>query len=278
MKKPKIISLCALSALVAVMLCSCYAAAVSDVPETYGSETAQSAEDMSAGEKGSIPKDGDGAFTVIIDPGHGFGDPGSQPEMLGRDEAEVTLAAALALRDKLNAAGINCVLTHDGNSFVSYGELCRRADGCGVLYDTAKMSDGDVFSAYERSIWANVLQKQYKNCFFVSLHTNSYEDPGISGLSIDYYAGDEKAAALADFCAAFDSAVKRELGKKCVVWEDTWDKAFIVCKYTKMPAVLIEMGYGTNSRDAADLGSAAWTDKFAAMLSELISDSAPALG
>lgn len=278
MKKPKIIFLCVLSALIAVMICSCYTETVSDVSETTNTEAAQYAEDMSADEKDGAQKSENGAFTVIIDPGHGFGDPGSQPEALGTDEAEVTLAAALALRDKLSAAGINCVLTHDGNSFVSYSELCRRADSCGVLYDTAKMSEGDVFSAYERSIWANVLQKQYKNCFFVSLHTNSYEDPGISGLSIDYYAGDEKAAALADFCAAFDSAVKGELGKKCVVWEDTWDKAFIVCKYTKMPAVLIEMGYGTNSRDAADLGSAAWIDSFAAMLSELISDSAASLG
>ena len=120
--------------------------------------------------------------------------------------------------------------------------------------------------------------KAIQKLFFRFAAQNSYEDPGISGLSIDYYAGDEKAAALADFCAAFDSAVKRELGKKCVVWEDTWDKAFIVCKYTKMPAVLIEMGYGTNSRDAADLGSSVWIDSFAAILSELISDSAPALG
>ena len=43
-------------------------------------------------------------------------------------------------------------------------------------------------------------------------------------------------------------------------------------KYADMPSVLIEMGYGTNPRDAADLKSEKWLSEFTSLLSRLIYD------
>lgn len=213
-------------------------------------------------------------LTVIIDAGHGFGDPGSQPALLGRDESEVTLSAALLLQKKLTEQGISSVLLHDGKNFPSCDKICAEADSLGVSYEADRMRDDGVFSAYERSIYANIIKKRTPEAryFYISLHTNSFEDSGISGLSADYYAGSRFSEVLGGFCDAFKNAAEDFLKKETVVWKDTWEEAFVVTKYADMPSVLIEMGYGTNPRDAADLKSEKWLSEFTSLLSRLIYD------
>lgn len=212
-------------------------------------------------------------FTVIIDPGHGFGDPGSHPEFLYSDEAVITLKAAKSLQSALNARGIKTVLTHDGEKFPSVREICAAADKYNIDYDAGKMNDNDVFNAYERVIYSNVLTKEISNCFFVSLHTNSVENsPSTCGLSIDYYDESPYRSALSNFSEAFQIKVGSELGKKTKVFADNTKEAYIVNKYCLSPSVLIEMGYGSNASDGSDLMNEAWIDRFAAVLAELIDE------
>ncbi|MGN1083277.1 MAG: N-acetylmuramoyl-L-alanine amidase [Candidatus Avispirillum sp.] len=213
-------------------------------------------------------------LTVIIDAGHGFGDPGSQPALLGCDEAKVTLSAALLLQKKLTEQGIASILLHDGKNFPSCDKICAEADSLGVSYEADRMRDDGVFSAYERSIYANIIKKRTPEAryFYISLHTNSFEDSGVSGLSADYYNGSRYSEALGDFCDAFKKAAEDSLKKETVVWRDSWEEAFVVTKYADMPSVLIEMGYGTNPRDAADLKSERWMSDFTSLLSSLVYD------
>ena len=210
------------------------------------------------------------SLTVIIDAGHGFDDGGSQPPMLEGGESEVTLRAALALKEKLTNAGIGVVLTHDGTHFPSVKDICYGADNFGVEYDVSKMVDNNVFSPYERVIYGNVLASQLRNCIFISLHTNSYEDPSVCGLSIDYHAGNPNRESLADFSQIFRDTVALELGKETVIFEDSYDDAFIVTKYNTIPSMLIEMGYGTNPADAKDLMSDEWINSFCDVLAKCI--------
>lgn len=210
------------------------------------------------------------SLTVIIDAGHGFDDGGSQPPLLEGGEAEVTLRAALALKEKLTDAGIGVVLTHDGAHFPSVSDICYGADNFGVEYDVSKMVDNNIFSPYERVIYGNVLASQLRNCIFISLHTNSYEDPSVGGLSIDYHAGNPNRESLAVFSRLFKETVASELGKETVIFEDSYDEAFIVTKYNSIPSVLIEMGYGTNRQDANDLMSDEWIDSFCTVLTECV--------
>lgn len=213
-------------------------------------------------------------FTVIIDPGHGFDDPGSSPRFLGCNEADVTVKAAEKLQRALRDAGIESVMTHNGSTFPSVDEITYFADKGKVDYDTEKMKNNNTFSAYERVIYANAVAKQNKgNCFFVSLHTNSVEDaPYVKGLAIDYFKNSPHSAALAGFCRSFEDSVRNVLQKDTVIFEDEEEDAYIVNKYCTAPSVLIEMGYGSNSVDGADLTSDAWLDKFCAMLADVISD------
>ena len=211
------------------------------------------------------------SVTVIIDPGHGFDDPGSTPSALGCHESEITLRAARLVVHKLSQMGITAVLTHNGESFPSCNSLCSAAERFGVDYDPSKMVDNNIFSAYERSVYENILAKQLGNCFFVSLHSNSFpDDSSVSGMSVDYYEGNPQADKLGSFCRLFKDVMNENMGKAVTIFKDNHEMAYIVTKYTEVPSVLIEMGYGTNKQDAADLRSAEWLENFAEGLSKCI--------
>lgn len=214
-----------------------------------------------------------GAFTVVIDPGHGFDDPGSHPEFLYSDEADITLKAAKSLETALREKGVKTVLTHNGKSFPTVKEICAAADKYGIEYDEEKMKENNVFSAYERVIYSNVLAREISNCFFVSLHTNSVEDsPSTCGLAIDYYEESPFSTELGIFANDFKAEVRQTLNKDTVIFADNTKNAYIVNKYSTVPSILIEMGYGSNRQDGMDLMNEAWIDKFSGMLAKLIAD------
>lgn len=88
-------------------------------------------------------------LTVIIDPGHGFDDPGSQPEFMTSPEADVTLKSANILKRKLEEKGINVILTHDGKTYPDEKMIKSEANKYKVSYDDEKIVENNVFSAYE---------------------------------------------------------------------------------------------------------------------------------
>jgi N-acetylmuramoyl-L-alanine amidase len=50
--------------------------------------------------------------------------------------------------------------------------------------------------------------------------------------------------------------------------EDGWDDAFVVTKYTDMPAILVEAGFASNDEDADLLTDPTWQDAFAVAVAE----------
>ncbi len=213
----------------------------------------------------------DSELVVIIDPGHGFDDPGSSPEYLDEDEKVYTLKAAEALKTELERRGIKTVLTHNGTTFPDEDDIAATADRLGIRYDRDKIINNNVFAVHERAVYTNVLAHEYPNSVLISLHTNSVDNaPEVSGMSIDYYAEGSNALPCSYFSDELKRAFEGELGERVTVFADTADEAYVVNKYVNIPSVLIELGYGSNAHDAANIKSDEWMTKFAITTAETV--------
>ncbi len=265
MKKPKkIVLLLLFVCLVLGTLSSCHSAE-EETPESTAEEV-QTNPDLPCTEKENI--------TVCIDPGHGFDDVGCELPYMDMYEYEITLLMAELLRDKLEQEGITVILTHDGKIFPSAGEITALADQYNLTYKPEKIIDNNVFSAYERVIWENILDQQTEGGLdlFVSLHVNSIEDePQVSGMSIDFCEDNPNLSFLRSFSKDLKKVyLDANLTDNFTIFENTYEDSFIVTKYTEVPSVLIEMGYSTNIDDAKKLRSEEWQDQFTSLLCERI--------
>ena len=164
---------------------------------------------------------------VVIDPGHGGDDPGKTAH--GLTEASVVADLAARIEGRLAATGVTVYLT-------------RGADGGGR-------------SEIERASFANSTNADV----VLSLHVDGSADPRAHGVAT-YYFG----ALLNGHSAAgerFAGLVQREIVARtdlrdCRIHAKTWD----LLRYTRMPAVRIELGYVTNPDDAARLGDPDFRD------------------
>ncbi len=211
----------------------------------------------------------DGEKIICIDPGHGFQDIGCDTDLLDGDEASVTLEIALLLKEELEKHGCRVILTHDGKSFPSAKEISSLADKNGIEYSKDKIIDNDIFSPYERAIWANAVNMTSPIDLFISLHVNSIEgSPSVSRYEMDYYEGNPYSYALGELC----KDIRKSLDNETVIFADDYDMAFIVTKYAVHPALLLEMGYATNENDAENLNSEKWRKTFAKNLAKNINN------
>lgn len=195
-----------------------------------------------------LPKNG---YTICVDPGHGFDDPGTFNDFLGDlYEKDISLAVALNLKSHLELLGFTVVMTHDGTSFPN-----------------TVIDDGNnKFRPEERVSYANSLGNTID--YYISLHCNDYaQDPEVRGTRI--YYGDNVDAANQPHDDIAESLAAKLTEDFPDAKEPFIDKGnFYVIKYTHIPSSLIEMGFVTNADDAADLTDPEWQDKFAKSLAD----------
>lgn len=163
-----------------------------------------------------VPSD---SWKVALDPGHGGQDPGAQAN--GLTEKDVVLDVALRTRTLLEDAGINVVMTRDSDTFPA---LTSRAP-----YAIDHGADS-----------------------FVSVHANAYPNGTVDGVETFYYASgltdrEYKSYRLATFIndRLYKAMDMDNRGVKNVGYK--------VIKETTLPSVLTEIGFLTNSGDAAKL-------------------------
>lgn len=150
---------------------------------------------------------------VVIDPGHGGRDPGAVFE--GRQEKDDNLALALAVGELLENNGIDVVFT-------------RTTD----VYD----------SPYEKAVISNNADADY----FVSLHRNSSQTPGVgSGVQTLVY---EDQGIPAEMARSINEELSR-LGFQNLGVDER--KGLVVLRRTEAPAVLVETGFINNEEDNA---------------------------
>lgn len=183
----------------------------------------------------AIAKEVEELATVCIDPGHG----GRDPELKlpdGTLTKNINLAVGLKIADLLNKNGVNVVLTRKSDVDLSppnapyseYRDLQARVD-------IANKSGVD---------------------YFVSIHVDSAESSSAEGATTYIFAEGGQAEQFAGKVQKHIATIgQQDRGVKV--------ENFHVLRETDAPAILVEMGFGTNSSDKADLLSNEWQARIA---------------
>lgn len=161
--------------------------------------------------------------TVILDAGHGAHDSGARVRR-GPYEKDLALDVVLRVAPKLRAAGFKTVLTRKGDVFIP---LDGRVD----------------------------ISNQFKNAVFVSVHFNDAGRKPVCGVESYYFSPESKALAerMVGFLSNKTGASNR--GARTA--------RFRVIRMNENPAVLMECGYLTTSREASCIVNPAYREKIA---------------
>ncbi|WP_342506507.1 N-acetylmuramoyl-L-alanine amidase [Sporosarcina sp. FSL K6-2383] len=166
-------------------------------------------------------KDSNTAFKVVIDPGHGGEDVGATGAS-GQYEKDFTFAVSKKVEKLLEQEpGIQVFMTRTDDSFISQESRYR--------------------PKYANELNADV---------FVSIHGNTFTDSNVTGTETYYYHKNSQTLAKIIQKHVVEATGFRDRG--------VMEQGLFVVKDTKMPAVLIEVGYLTNAHDEFQM----WTDDF----------------
>ncbi len=150
---------------------------------------------------------------IVIDPGHGGKDPGAVANDL--HESDIALDVSLRLEKKLREAGVHVIMTRDTDVYPSLGDRVKVAND----------SNADVF---------------------ISVHANAAESKTANGTETYWNS---------TYAAEGSEGLAQAIHKKLIEKLHTTDRGvkqgnFQVIKQTKIPSVLLELGFVTNSSDA----------------------------
>lgn len=155
---------------------------------------------------------------VCIDPGHGGSQPGAKG-YAGTLEKDITLQVSLKLRDILKQVGFEVVMTRETDKDV---RTSKQPNELQARCDVANNSNAD---------------------YFVSIHCNAADTLSAHGTETWYYDKDVKSKVLAN-------CIQSELIKQ-IRRTDRGVKVgnYYVTRYTKMPAVLVELAFISNPEE-----------------------------
>ena len=192
---------------------------------------------------------------IVIDAGHGGKDPGS----LGANvyEKDVTLAAAKALKDRLERSGrFQVVLTRETDTFVpleSRVQIARRADA--DLFISMHADSGPDTSTRGASVYtlsekgADRVGRVLEKDDWLMRANMPGRDRAVSQILLDL-----SQRATKNRSAAFAQLLLANVGEETALLRRSHrDAGFIVLLAPDVPAVLLEMGFITNPEDEAFL-------------------------
>ncbi|GLB60225.1 N-acetylmuramoyl-L-alanine amidase [Cytobacillus sp. NCCP-133] len=165
---------------------------------------------------------------IVVDAGHGAHDPGASSS--GVYEKNIVLNVSKRVGEKLKAAGAKVILSRETDKFLTLEERVK----------------------FTQSVYGEL---------FVSVHVNAAGSSAAKGSEVFYDTsnnmnGDES------------KTLAWEIQKQLVAQADMYDRGikdngFYVIKYNQVPAVLVELGFITNSGDRQKLTSSTYLDKYA---------------
>jgi N-acetylmuramoyl-L-alanine amidase len=210
---------------------------------------------------------------IVLDPGHGGHDSGAQRN--NTVEKEVVLAFAQVLKKQLEATGrYRILMTRDDDTFVplherrEFAEKNRAALFIAIHADYASTNASGATIYSLRETVADSLARSAKGERSADLLTSGE-------LAMTREIGDSGAvrSILSDLAVRETLVTRERTGtfvrsvieymKESTNLKDNPDRsaAFAVLKTAKVPAVLIELAYVTNSEDARNLRSDEWRKK-----------------
>jgi len=167
--------------------------------------------------------------TIVVDPGHGGGDPGAIGPS-GTYEKNNTLATGFKLVGLLRSAGARVILTRDTDVTPATGTYSQLTD-----------------------LEARVKIANDQNAdLFISLHNDAFTNPEVGGVSTFFSSANYVSVQSKDLASSIQSELV-----KVVAFNNRGvkDAAFFVIKNTLMPAVLVEIGFISNPTEEQILAS-----------------------
>jgi N-acetylmuramoyl-L-alanine amidase len=218
------------------------------------------------------PRAPDAKPVVVLDPGHGGIDPGTNPN--GVPEKEVVLAFAKVLKTKLAATGrYEVCLTREDDTFVPLRERVEFAQkkGAGLFLSI----HADYFpNQAEKTTGATVytLSEQASDDEAKELAAKENFSDALAGIELPNDSDEVVANILIDLAqretqnrsTLFARSIVGELASRSALHTRRLRSAgFRVLKAPDVPSVLLELGFLSNPDDERRLTSEAWRDRIA---------------
>jgi N-acetylmuramoyl-L-alanine amidase len=162
-------------------------------------------------------------FAIMIDPGHGGHDIGTQSISKPRyQEKSLNLVTAKFVRDFLQQLGYQVLLTREEDKFVSLEKRAKMANEC-------------------------------KPVLFVSIHYNSAPSAEAQGIEVFFYQSKEPKGRALKSKRLAQIVLKNVLAETQAKSRGVKHGNFLVIRETNMPAILVEGGFVTNEAELQNL-------------------------
>ena len=196
---------------------------------------------------------------ICVDPGHGFEDGGSGDAdtsfyPAGTLEKDITIVVATMVNEDLQKRGFKTVMTHDGVN----------------MPETYNWDGNDRFNPNERVAMMNDLKPDY----IVSIHTNTAGNPNACGVQVYYdhvssfKDNDWNEPAAITIAETIDELVETTAETDLRNPINADNASLAVIRDTHPAACLIELGFCTNEKDAANLTDPTWQAAVANAIAE----------
>ncbi len=185
--------------------------------------------------------------TVIVDAGHG-GDDGGAIGIDGTVEKDINLDIALKLEKILKFYGFNVIMTRTQ-------DVMTCDDGLDSL---RKRKISDIHNRFE-------LMRKNPDAIFISVHQNKFEDSSQHGTQVFYSGNDERSKELAE---AIQTSVTLTLQRKNDRVVKKSGSGIYLLYHAKIPAVLVECGFISNSDEAKKLKDESYRMKLAILIAD----------
>lgn len=185
--------------------------------------------------------------TVIVDAGHG-GDDGGAIGIDGTVEKDINLDIALKLEKILKFYGFNVIMTRTQ-------DVMTCDDGLDSL---RKRKISDIHNRFE-------LMRKNPDAIFISVHQNIFEDSSQHGTQVFYSGNDERSKELAE---AIQTSVTLTLQRKNDRVVKKSGSGIYLLYHAKIPAVLVECGFISNSDEVKKLKDESCRMKLAILIAD----------
>ncbi len=225
----------------------------------------------------AAPKLTDSRPVVVIDPGHGGLDNGTQSK--GESEKNLVLSFALALRDRIEKSGkYRVVMTRTDDTFVPLDDRVRVARSqsaalfVSIHADALPRREGDAQGAtiYTLSDKASDAEAERlaeaENKADAIGGVNLSEEPVVADILIDLAQRETRT-----FSNRFARTLMGEMRSTVRMHKHPLKSAgFRVLKAPDVPSVLVELGYVSNKGDLEHLVSEAWRSRTVGSMAQAI--------
>ena len=185
--------------------------------------------------------------TVIVDAGHG-GDDGGAIGIDGTVEKDINLDIALKLEKILKFYGFNVIMTRTQ-------DVMTCDDGLDSL---RKRKISDIHNRFE-------LMRKNPDALFISVHQNKFDDSSQHGTQVFYSGNDERSKELAE---AIQTSVTLTLQRKNDRVVKKSGSGIYLLYHAKIPAVLVECGFISNSDEVKKLKDESYRMKLAILIAD----------